>query len=201
MTHIDDAAIGALTKCGLSSGATSTYTVPSNFNDSASVTAHTSSPRRYYAGAFPPSGGKDTAVLDICSSWISHYPKVWPAATASFIRITSASDRPPPLSFAGYGRVSASAPRLLHQRSLSNQSKSKSRPSYQNRSACLEIAACRTAPPLRQGYTAGKISGLGMNEAELKKNTVLTDFAVRDLNRDPTLPYPARHPSSPSLAT
>jgi hypothetical protein len=43
VTHIDDAAIGALTK--------------------------------YYATAFPESGRKDTALLDICSSWISHYPK------------------------------------------------------------------------------------------------------------------------------
>jgi hypothetical protein len=28
-----------------------------------------------------------------------------------------------------------------------------------------------------------------MNEAELMRNKVLTEFAVRDLNKDPTLPY------------
>jgi hypothetical protein len=44
VTHIDDAAIGALTK--------------------------------YYGTVFPPSGSKDAALLDICSSWISHYPPV-----------------------------------------------------------------------------------------------------------------------------
>ncbi len=44
VTHIDDAAIGALTK--------------------------------HYAAVFPESGRKDTALLDICSSWISHYPPV-----------------------------------------------------------------------------------------------------------------------------
>jgi hypothetical protein len=50
VTHIDDAAIGALTK--------------------------------YYASVFPPSGSKDAALLDICSSWISHYPPVRRAARA-----------------------------------------------------------------------------------------------------------------------
>lgn len=40
-----------------------------------------------------------------------------------------------------------------------------------------------------KGYTAGRISGLGMNEAELAKNSALTDYAVKDLNEDPTLPY------------
>lgn len=83
VTHIDDAAIAALTD--------------------------------YYAQVFPTSGGTDTALLDICSSWISHYPP---------------------------------------------------------------------------GYTAGKISGLGMNEEELARNPILSDFAVKDLNTDPTLPYP-----------
>lgn len=70
---------------------------------------------KWYSEAFPPSGNKDVAILDVCSSWISHFPA---------------------------------------------------------------------------GYTAGKISGLGMNEEELKRNKVLTDYTVRDLNVDPTLPYP-----------
>ncbi|CAD7702690.1 unnamed protein product [Ostreobium quekettii] len=69
---------------------------------------------QYYETVFPPSGQKDTALLDICSSWISHYP---------------------------------------------------------------------------EGYKAGKISGLGMNAAELERNPALTDWTVRDLNKDPTLPY------------
>lgn len=30
--------------------------------------------RRHYQDVFPPSGGKDVALLDLCSSWISHYP-------------------------------------------------------------------------------------------------------------------------------
>ena len=83
VTHIDDAAIGALTA--------------------------------YYARVFPASGRTDTALLDICSSWISHYPA---------------------------------------------------------------------------GYTAGRISGLGMNEAELKRNSILSDYVVADLNATPQLPYP-----------
>jgi len=35
----------------------------------------------------------------------------------------------------------------------------------------------------------GRAAGLGMNAAELEKNPVLTDFVVRDLNKQPTLPY------------
>lgn len=31
-------------------------------------------PARFYAESFPASGSKDAALLDICSSWISHYP-------------------------------------------------------------------------------------------------------------------------------
>jgi SAM-dependent methyltransferase len=83
VTHIDDAAIRALTA--------------------------------YYASVFPPSGSRDAALLDICSSWISHYPA---------------------------------------------------------------------------GYTAGRISGLGMNASELQRNKTLTDYEVKDLNVDPVLPYP-----------
>lgn len=82
VTHIDDAAIAALTG--------------------------------FYAQVFPPSGKQDAALLDMCSSWISHYPT---------------------------------------------------------------------------GYSAGRIAGLGMNKAELERNSVLTDFAVKDLNTDPVLPY------------
>ena len=32
-------------------------------------------------------------------------------------------------------------------------------------------------------------TGTGMSEAELKRNPVLTDYTVKDLNQDPTLPY------------
>ncbi|KAG2502230.1 hypothetical protein HYH03_000716 [Edaphochlamys debaryana] len=69
---------------------------------------------KFYAEVLPPSGGKDTAILDICSSWVSHYP---------------------------------------------------------------------------EGYTAGRVAGLGMNEEELARNPQLTEFAVKDLNVDPKLPY------------
>ena len=30
---------------------------------------------RYYSQILPPSGTEDAAVLDMCSSWVSHYPK------------------------------------------------------------------------------------------------------------------------------
>ena len=68
----------------------------------------------YYDATFPPAGDPDVAILDLCSSWISHFP---------------------------------------------------------------------------EGYSAGRIAGLGMNEAELARNPVLTEYAVKDLNTDPVLPY------------
>jgi hypothetical protein len=30
--------------------------------------------RRFYGQVFPPSGQEDIAILDMCSSWVSHYP-------------------------------------------------------------------------------------------------------------------------------
>lgn len=43
--------------------------------DEAAVEAVT----RYYSEVFPPSGNKDVALLDLCSSWVSHYPKGYTA--------------------------------------------------------------------------------------------------------------------------
>ena len=70
----------------------------------------------YYARAFP-APGKNVALLDVCSSWISHYPAEYTAASC------------------------------------------------------------------------GRIAGLGMNEAELKRNGALSEYVVRDLNVDPRLPF------------
>lgn len=68
--------------------------------------------RQFYERALPQS--PDAAVLDICSSWISHYP---------------------------------------------------------------------------DNLQAERVAGLGMNEEELRRNRVLTDYEVKDLNLDPKLPY------------
>eukprot|EP00629_Pelagomonadales_sp_RCC1024_P000910 CAMPEP_0119280778 /NCGR_PEP_ID=MMETSP1329-20130426/23419_1 /TAXON_ID=114041 /ORGANISM="Genus nov. species nov., Strain RCC1024" /LENGTH=294 /DNA_ID=CAMNT_0007281377 /DNA_START=126 /DNA_END=1006 /DNA_ORIENTATION=+ len=35
----------------------------------------------------------------------------------------------------------------------------------------------------------GRVAGTGMNERELKANTQLTEYAQRDLNKEPTLPF------------
>ena len=34
---------------------------------------------RHYSQVFPASGNKDVAILDICSSWVSHYPEGYKA--------------------------------------------------------------------------------------------------------------------------
>eukprot|EP00897_Mesotaenium_endlicherianum_P007390 jgi/Mesen1/667/ME000109S10881 len=69
---------------------------------------------KHYAATLPPANTEGVAILDMCSSWISHYPK---------------------------------------------------------------------------GYKQSRIVGLGLNEAELKKNEVLTEYTVQDLNVNPKLPY------------
>ncbi|XP_031093941.1 LOW QUALITY PROTEIN: uncharacterized protein LOC115998498 [Ipomoea triloba] len=69
---------------------------------------------RYYSEALPPANTPGVAILDICSSWVSHYPA---------------------------------------------------------------------------GYKQEKIVGMGMNEDELKRNPVLTEYVVQDLNVNPKLPF------------
>ena len=43
--------------------------------------------------------------------------------------------------------------------------------------------------PPRDALPLGRVSGLGMNAAELARNPCLDDWTVHDLNADPTLPY------------
>lgn len=69
---------------------------------------------KYYASVFPPSNTPGVALLDMCSSWVSHYPK---------------------------------------------------------------------------GYKQDRIVGMGMNEDELKRNPVLTEHVIQDLNVDPKVPF------------
>ncbi|CAL5438059.1 unnamed protein product [Camellia sinensis] len=69
---------------------------------------------KYYSEAFPPSTTPGIAILDMCSSWVSHFPA---------------------------------------------------------------------------GYEQDRIVGMGMNEEELKRNPVLTEYVVQDLNVNPKLPF------------
>lgn len=69
---------------------------------------------KYYKEVFPPSNTPGVALLDMCSSWVSHFPA---------------------------------------------------------------------------GYKQERIVGMGLNEEELKRNPVLTEYVVQDLNVIPTLPF------------
>ncbi|KAE9585674.1 hypothetical protein Lal_00009892 [Lupinus albus] len=69
---------------------------------------------KYYSTVFPPSNTVGVSILDMCSSWVSHFPS---------------------------------------------------------------------------GYKQERVVGLGLNEEELKRNPVLTEFVVQDLNVNPTLPF------------
>lgn len=55
----------------------------------------------------------------------------------------------------------------------------------------LDIGSSWTSH-IRDASRLSQVSGIGMNEAELKTNTALTDFQVLDLNQNPSpkLPYP-----------
>ncbi|CAJ1951615.1 unnamed protein product [Sphenostylis stenocarpa] len=69
---------------------------------------------KYYSKVFPPSNTPGVSILDMCSSWVSHFPS---------------------------------------------------------------------------GYKQERVVGLGMNEEELKRNPVLTEYVVQDLNVNPKLPF------------
>ncbi|XP_027358182.1 uncharacterized protein LOC113867224 isoform X1 [Abrus precatorius] len=69
---------------------------------------------KYYSKVFPPSNTPGVSILDMCSSWVSHFPS---------------------------------------------------------------------------GYKQDRVVGLGMNEEELKRNPVLTEYVVQDLNVNPKLPF------------
>ncbi|KAL9443750.1 hypothetical protein AB3S75_017015 [Citrus x aurantiifolia] len=69
---------------------------------------------KYYSEVFPPSNTPGVSILDLCSSWVSHFPP---------------------------------------------------------------------------GYKQDRIVGMGMNEEELKRNPVLTEYVVQDLNLNPKLPF------------
>ncbi|KAK4749593.1 hypothetical protein SAY87_027042 [Trapa incisa] len=69
---------------------------------------------KYYLNVLPPSSTSGVSILDMCSSWVSHYPT---------------------------------------------------------------------------GYKQERIVGMGMNEDELKRNPILTEYIVQDLNANPNLPF------------
>ncbi|KAK4283939.1 hypothetical protein QN277_000836 [Acacia crassicarpa] len=69
---------------------------------------------KYYSKFFPASNTPGVSILDMCSSWVSHFPP---------------------------------------------------------------------------GYKQERVVGLGMNEEELKRNAVLTEYVVQDLNVNPRLPF------------
>ncbi|KAL8120235.1 hypothetical protein AgCh_017398 [Apium graveolens] len=69
---------------------------------------------KYYSKVFPPSNSPGIAILDMCSSWVSHFPA---------------------------------------------------------------------------GYKQERIAGMGLNDEELKRNPVLTEYVVQDLNTNPKLPF------------
>jgi SAM-dependent methyltransferase len=59
------------------------------------------------------------------------------------------------------------------------------------KAALLDVASSWIShyPPAFKGSGGGRVAGLGMNEYELAQNPQLTEYAVKDLNQDPKLPY------------
>lgn len=94
-------------------------TPDSNFYESPRFVTHIDDPAiaaltKFYSEVFPPSNTPGVSMLDMCSSWVSHFPA---------------------------------------------------------------------------GYKQERVVGMGMNEEELKRNPVLTEYIVQDLNVNPKLPF------------
>ncbi|XP_022946465.1 uncharacterized protein LOC111450516 [Cucurbita moschata] len=94
-------------------------TPDSDFYESPRFVTHIDDPAiaaltKFYSEVFPPSNTPGVSMLDMCSSWVSHFPA---------------------------------------------------------------------------GYKQERVVGMGMNEEELKRNPVLTDYIVQDLNVNPKLPF------------
>ncbi|CAH2077573.1 unnamed protein product [Thlaspi arvense] len=94
-------------------------TSDSTFYESPRFVTHIDDPAiaaltKYYSKVLPQSDTPGVSILDMCSSWVSHYPA---------------------------------------------------------------------------GYKQERIVGMGMNEEELKRNPVLTEYIVQDLNTNPKLPF------------
>ncbi|CAK9326703.1 unnamed protein product [Citrullus colocynthis] len=90
-----------------------------NFYESPRFVTHIDDPAiaaltKFYSEVFPPSDTPGVSMLDMCSSWVSHFPA---------------------------------------------------------------------------GYKQERVVGMGMNEEELKRNPVLTEYIVQDLNVNPKLPF------------
>ena len=157
---------------------------------------------RYYGEVFPASGKKDAAILDLCSSWISHYPKGYTAG-----RIAGGHQRPEPDAL-NAPALAWLVPAHGHLRAFLLSQTSCHEPHHGATVCRSPFPKCPDAsyrtdtlyhvqtfmPPLcwedlfQQGRASGGeggrpgCAGLGMNEDELKRNPVLTEWVVKDLN-------------------
>ncbi|KAI4991036.1 hypothetical protein ZWY2020_039407 [Hordeum vulgare] len=62
-------------------------------------------------------------------------------------------------------------------------------PSNTHGVAILDMCSSWVGEPLSSGYKQENIVGMGMNEDELKKNPVLTEYVLQDLNLNPKLHF------------
>ena len=158
---------------------------------------------RYYGEVFPASGKKDAAILDLCSSWISHYPKGYTAGRIAGGHPTSGPDASDTLLCVSPLRVRnfVQAFRLFQTSCGTRRSRDQQTVRYNQfpytcwrygfySFAQQQVGTCNRAPLLQEPGLLAKgrghgCAGLGMNEDELKRNPVLTEWTVKDLNEGP----------------
>lgn len=124
---------------------------------------------RFYAETFPPSGSKDAALLDICSSWISHYPAGYSAGRVAgevmFAPCTWPTRAVGLAVAATVHDASPLGPTTCHPPIL---------PSF--RAPPPNPLPLPTHTTTSHTHHRHHPTGLGMNEEELKRNSQLTEY-------------------------
>ncbi|GMI23910.1 hypothetical protein TrCOL_g7306 [Triparma columacea] len=111
-----------------------------------------------------------------------NWPPNWPYTPADFTRQDESSDK-----------YFYDGPRFCHhiddpaRAALTSYYTSELKPSDDVLDICSSWVS--HYPPHWSSTRTGKVVGLGMNLEELKENTQLDSYDVKDLNEDPTLPY------------
>ena len=126
--------------------------------------------------------GNSMTVQDVLAT--AQFPSLWPYSTTDLSRQDESVDQ----NF-------YSSPRFCFHvddqavAALTNYY-SKEFPKYDNKPAILDLCASHVShfPQDVAEYTGRRVA-LGMNKEELEQNKQVDEFVVKDLNKDPTLPF------------
>ena len=129
------------------------------------------------------AGGAEDAIAGILDE--PKFPESWPYGADAFARY----DETPDTGFYDEPRfvthIDDKAIEALTEYYAENS------PPVDTKPALLDLCSSWIShyPPQYNAAEAGNVVGLGMNEAELARNSALTSYVVKDLNADPKLPF------------